>query len=450
MLFVLFTIVLPLALAAPEQVHLAFHGNFSVMNVVWTTFESDTSTVHYGTSPSNMPFSVSGSQKAWRTGSITRYSHRALMINLLPSTTYWYRIGSRIFQFKTMAENPTSYRVCVFGDLGYYHGNSTASIIRNGLSGKFDFIVHVGDISYDLHTGDGKNGDEFMNQLEPLLSRIPYMVIAGNHENDGRNFSNFQERFWMPHNGYHDNQFYSFDLGPVHWVGLSTEYYGYYQSLGKGPVFTQYNWLKQDLAHANSNRHHTPWIISYLHRPFYCSAEYNDDCSGFDNSLIRVGHDDLPGLEYPFLQYGVDLGFWGHVHYYERFYPVANKKYWNSGNCYHNAPAPTYVITGSAGCHTPNTPFDRTPVPFSAKRLNDYGYTILTVANRTHIHLQQLSVNKGESVVDEFWLSKDEGFVASDKLRALTPGQDFPKPTLAKIPHNENYMPDWIDIPPIQ
>ncbi|KIH59774.1 hypothetical protein ANCDUO_09982 [Ancylostoma duodenale] len=43
-----------------------------------------------------------------------------------------------------MAENPTSYKVCIFGDLGYYHGNSTASIIRNGLSGKFDFIVHVG------------------------------------------------------------------------------------------------------------------------------------------------------------------------------------------------------------------------------------------------------------------------------------------------------------------
>ncbi|KIH45642.1 hypothetical protein ANCDUO_24317, partial [Ancylostoma duodenale] len=90
----------------------------------------------------------------------------------------------------------------------------------------------------------------------------------------------------------------NFDIGPVHWVGLSTEYYGYYQSLGKGPVFTQYNWLMQDLAvrtfavislffvvHANSNRHHTPWIISYLHRPFYCSAEYNNDCSSFDNSL---------------------------------------------------------------------------------------------------------------------------------------------------------------------
>ncbi|KIH59775.1 hypothetical protein ANCDUO_09983 [Ancylostoma duodenale] len=29
----------------------------------------------------------------------------------------------------------------------------------------------VGDISYDLHSDDGRNGDKFMNQLEPLLSR---------------------------------------------------------------------------------------------------------------------------------------------------------------------------------------------------------------------------------------------------------------------------------------
>ncbi|RCN38653.1 hypothetical protein ANCCAN_15442 [Ancylostoma caninum] len=139
------------------------------------------------------------------------------------------------------------------------------------------------------------------------------------------------------------------------------------------------------------------------------------------------------------------------MHYYERFYPVANKKYYNSGNCYHNARAPTYVLTGSAGCHTPNTPFDKTPVPFSAKRLNDYGYTILTVANMTHIHLQQLSINKGESVVDDFWLSKDKGFVASNELRALISGRDFPKPMVDEISRNKLYASDYdIDIRQVQ
>ncbi|KIH43390.1 hypothetical protein ANCDUO_26604 [Ancylostoma duodenale] len=63
---------------------------------------------------------------------------------------------------------------------------------------------------------------------------------------------------------------------------------------------------------------------------------------------IRIGNDDVPGLEKPFIQHGVDIGFWGHVHYYERFYPVANEKYRNTENCYHNAQAPTYIITGSA------------------------------------------------------------------------------------------------------
>ncbi|KIH56224.1 Ser/Thr phosphatase family protein [Ancylostoma duodenale] len=298
------------------------------MGVTWITFKSDSSTVHYGNSPSDLPFSAKGSQTEWITGNVTRFTHR----------------------------------VCIFGDLGRHHGNSTASIIRNGLAGMFDFVVHVGDIAYDLQDDDGKNGDKFMNQLEPLISRIPYMVVAGNHEYEDGIFPNFQQRFWMPPNGRDGNQFYSFDLGPVHWTALSTEYYGFYQDLGSGPILDQYKWLKNDLE-------------------------------------IRIGNDDVPGLEKPFIQHGVDIGFWGHE------------------NCYHNAQAPTYIITGSAGCHSPGTKFDKHPVPFSAKRLNDYGYTIVTVANMTHIHLQQLSIDEDEAIVDDFWISKDLGSGVTKGMR---------------------------------
>ncbi|XGW02519.1 hypothetical protein V3C99_014505 [Haemonchus contortus] len=402
--------------AVPEQVHLAFHGNFSSMGVVWTTFDKEDSIVHYGSSPSRMPYNVTASRKSWNFDGVTRYTYKAVMKGLLPDTVYWYKIGSRTFQFKTMPEHPKSYRVCIFGDLGYEHGNSTASIIRNGLAGKFDFIVHVGDIAYDLHSDSGRRGDKFLNELEPITSRVSRMVVAGNHENDGKNFTNFQERFQMPSNGFHDNQFYSFDLGPIHWVALSTEYYGYYDTLGKEPVFNQYNWLKEDLKVANTNRKKTPWIVAYLHRPFYCSAAHDNDCTGFDNEMIRAGYDGMPGLEKPFLKYGLDLGFWGHIHNYERLYPVADMQYWDSADCYHNAVAPTYIVTGSAGCHSPGTKFDKTPEPFSARRLNDYGYTILTVANATHIHLEQISIDKGEAVVDSFWLSKDIGFIRDEAI----------------------------------
>ncbi|PIO68899.1 hypothetical protein TELCIR_09296, partial [Teladorsagia circumcincta] len=292
--------------------------------------------------------------------------------------------------------------VCIFGDLGYEHGNSTESIIRNGLAGKFDFIVHVGQSA----------------KSHPKSLCIHYASEG-------------------------------FDLGPVHWVALSTEYYGFYDTVGKGSLLNQLNWLQKDLELANLNRGRIPWIVTYLHRPFYCSAAHSDDCTGFDNVMIRNGYDDMPGLEKPFLHYAVDLGFWGHVHYYERFYPVADMMYWDSADCYHNAVAPTYVITGAAetdiemgtlytekgigdarvykrvradvandvnsstrprGCHSTGTKIDKTPEPFSAKRLNEYGYTILTVANATHMHIEQISLDRGEAVADDFWLSKDMGF----------------------------------------
>lgn len=48
--------------------------------------------------------------------------------------------------------------------------------------------------------------------------------------------------------------FCSFDLGPIHWVGISTEYYGYYYEYGMDPVMTQYEWLKNDLKVRNPKR----------------------------------------------------------------------------------------------------------------------------------------------------------------------------------------------------
>ena len=50
----------------------------------------------------------------------------------------------------------------------------------------------------------------------PVLVPIILVVnISGNHENK-YNFSNYKARFNMPRDG--GNMFYSFDLGPVHFV----------------------------------------------------------------------------------------------------------------------------------------------------------------------------------------------------------------------------------------
>ena len=73
------------------------------------------------------------------------------------------------------------------------------------------------------------------------------------------NFSNYKARFTMPEDdfGHKPEQgkdmFYSFNLGPIHFVSINTEYY-YYQDEPwnfKQCVLRQYDWLKNDLQVQN-------------------------------------------------------------------------------------------------------------------------------------------------------------------------------------------------------
>ena len=149
-----------------------------------------------------------------------------------------------------------------------------------------------------------------MEQIEPVSSRLPYMVAPGNHESHS-NFSHFSNRFEMPMKNESANLYYSFDVGLIHFVSYNTE--TYFNMTGNGaasgdgndcvraqyllrgicimqhnnaPQFapdsgsklcihiprSRYNWLRDDLAAANSNRDAIPWIIAYGHRPMYCNV----------------------------------------------------------------------------------------------------------------------------------------------------------------------------------
>ena len=75
----------------------------------------------------------------------------------------------------------------------------------------------------------------------------------------------------MPENQFGD-MYYSFDLGPVHFVSISTEFY-YFLNFGIHTVIRQYKWLEQDLQRAVANGARTPWIIVFGHRPMYCTGK---------------------------------------------------------------------------------------------------------------------------------------------------------------------------------
>lgn len=53
--------------------------------------------------------------------------------------------------------------------------------------------------------------------------------------------------------GYQDweSMFYSWDIGPIHFVSINTEAY-YFLSYGTDPLVNQFRWLVNDLEQANT------------------------------------------------------------------------------------------------------------------------------------------------------------------------------------------------------
>jgi len=304
---------------------------------------------------------------------------------------------------------PTTY--AVYGDLGFDDAHSFPQITKDFDAGRFQMVLHIGDIAYDLGGHSSDRGDEFMSMIEHIASRVPYQVAVGNHEaDDDKKYLNYRKRFKL--SDLSENMYYSFDSGLVHFLVVASEFY--YDVTLSDRLEAQFNFVKQDLAIANLNRDVRPWIVVLAHRNLYCS---NTPDPGFDScseefSPMRDGINNGSlfkyGLENIFHKFGVDFLLAGHKHTYERFYPAfKGKLYGPKSDTYIDPEAVVMVTQGNVGCRNKLGHFVK-PVdgwlPFSAVRISDYGYSLFTVVNASTATFQMIS-DKG-NILDSFTVVK--------------------------------------------
>lgn len=278
---------------------------------------------------------------------------------------------SQVFHFRTLpvlTDPDWMPSLAVYGDLGFENSQSMPYLQADVDQGLYDLILHVGDLAYDMDMGGDQLGHDFMNMIQPIASKVPYLTIPGNHE-EKDNFSHYDARFSMigdrhepnwhqPLSSRISNHFWSLDIGPAHILMFASEFYFYPEYFGLENIQRQYEFIEADLRRANQRRNsNRPWIIVMGHRPYYCFRTDEDFCDTDKHARPRIREGVKAadgtlkyGLEDLFHRYGVDVQFNGHEHYYVRSWPAYNLTVFNGStdNPYHDARAPVFLISGNA------------------------------------------------------------------------------------------------------
>jgi acid phosphatase type 7 len=278
---------------------------------------------------------------------------------LEPDTIYCYAIReaaadgawlTRRIGFRTASDAGGPVRFVAFGDSG--NGSEDQRTLQSHLDTvPYDFMLHTGDIAYDSGTV-AELDEKYFNVYSPLLQHVSMFPVAGNHEYETDDAAPFRRVFDLPHN----ERWYSFDVGDVHFVGLDTERLD----------ASQLTWLKADLA-----AHDRTWIVAFFHKPPFSSGEHGSEVEIRD------------ALHPIFAEHAVDLVLTGHDHHYERTVPQDGV---------------TYVVTGGGGSTYDVDPSSFTafaePVIHFVYVVVDEGELVLHAIDATGQEFDQLAVAK--------------------------------------------------------
>lgn len=236
--------------------------------------------------------------------------HSVTFQNLLPATTYAYRVGkegtwSEWFQFTTAPEKGTAFSFIYFGDAQNNLKSQWSRIIRQAYSNlpKAAFMLHAGDLinstQSDSEWGEWNYAGSFINAM------IPSVATPGNHEYDREEDGtlvldyHWKKQFTLPQNGPKgfEETVYYIDYSDLRMISLNSQEI----VLDEESMAIQKAWLEKVLSE-NTQK----WTIISFHHPIYSSS------TGRDNKEFREAFKPV------FDKYKVDLVLQGHDHSYGR------------------------------------------------------------------------------------------------------------------------------------
>eukprot|EP01087_Luapelamoeba_hula_P023788 TRINITY_DN881_c0_g1_i4.p1 TRINITY_DN881_c0_g1~~TRINITY_DN881_c0_g1_i4.p1 ORF type:complete len:467 (+),score=57.41 TRINITY_DN881_c0_g1_i4:108-1403(+) len=404
------------AAVAPLWPHIAYTQNVNQYYVSYFTLGRPRghSSVQYGTESGHYSHHSTGTTRSYHAPA--GYCHDVLITDVSQGVRYYYRAGNDVdgwseeyhFLIKISTGKPTAADpvvVPIFGDMGITNSQYTIAALQTIKN--VDFFYHVGDISY----ADDRHSDLYetvwnawFHNMTHIHPYTPYMVLPGNHEAHSgkavleysKKFNVFNYRFKMPSDNDY-NMWYSINYKNIHFVSISTE------TDYPGCEFHSYNfgnqlgWLEADLAAAAAAdaRKERPWIIVSGHRPLYSS----ESDSYVQNMLIPL----QKAIEEMLHKYKVDIFFCGHVHAYERTYPVYRNQ--TVSRSYNNPQAVVTITTGAAG-DIEGIAKTWAPREWSAKIYDKTtGYGVLTVPSDTTLQWQFYN-SEDRSLIDSMTITK--------------------------------------------
>jgi Icc-related predicted phosphoesterase len=241
------------------------------------------------------------------------------------SFTVYFGIQIMIPQYSTAATDLT---ISTVGDWGC--NSNTGKTVSNIKNKGPDLVLALGDYSYQ------KTAKCWFDKIKPIDSKTE--INIGNHEDETKKLLNS----YMKHFGL-SKQYYSFNFKNVHVLTMATQLD--YKSGSK-----QFNFVKNDLEKASQNPN-IKWIIVNLHRPIYTSPNTCSASSCEGSKTLRDVYHLL------FDKNDVDLVLAGHVHNYQRSFPIeynddkpskptitSSKK-----NNYNNPEGEIFAIVGTGG-----------------------------------------------------------------------------------------------------